>query len=98
MISILVCVWIEHGKSGCLCDLGHHRRVCFGSESMTKLIDIRHQEMLCRERALVELERKEFWLEQADEWAQRALAEIASELQAMAKEGQTRRNTSDVSS
>ena len=72
--------------------------VCFGSESMTKLIDIRNQEMLCRERALVELERKEFWLEQADEWAQRALAEIASELRAMVKEGQTRPNTSDVSS
>lgn len=50
---------------------------------MTKLIDIRNQEMLCRERALVELERKEFWLEQADEWAQRALAEIASELQVL---------------
>lgn len=62
--------------------------VCFGSESVTKLVDIRNQEMLCRERALVELERKEFWLEQADEWAQRALAEIASELQAMAKERQ----------
>jgi hypothetical protein len=27
MTSILVCVWIEHGKSGCLCDLGHHRRL-----------------------------------------------------------------------
>jgi uncharacterized protein YdaU (DUF1376 family) len=54
--------------------------------------------MLCRERALVELERKEFWLEQADEWAQRALAEIAAELRAMVKEGQTRPNTSDVSS
>jgi hypothetical protein len=65
---------------------------------MMKLVDIRNQEMLCRERALVELERKEFWLEQADEWAQRALAEIASELQAMVKEWQTRPNTSDVPS
>jgi hypothetical protein len=49
---------------------------------MTRLIEIRNQEMLCRERALTEPERKEFWLAQADEWAQRALNEIASDLQA----------------
>jgi hypothetical protein len=27
MISILICVWIEHRKSACLCGLGHHRRL-----------------------------------------------------------------------
>jgi hypothetical protein len=47
---------------------------------MTSLAEIRNEEMLCRERALVEPERKEFWLEQADEWAQRALNVIASDL------------------
>ena len=55
---------------------------------MTRLIEIRNQEMLCRERALTDPERKEFWLSQADEWAQRALNEIASDLQAMAHMGQ----------
>ena len=50
---------------------------------MTRLIEIRNQEMLCRERALTEPERKEFWLAQADEWAQRALNEIASDLEAV---------------
>ena len=55
---------------------------------MTRLIEIRNQEMLCRERALTEPERKEFWLGQADEWAQRALNEIASDLQAIAPMGQ----------
>jgi hypothetical protein len=55
---------------------------------MTRLIEIRNQEMLCRERALTEPERKEFWLAQADEWAQRALDEIASDLQAIAPMGQ----------
>ena len=54
---------------------------------MTRLIEIRNQEMLCRELALTEPERKEFWLEQADEWAQCALNEIASDLQAMAHIG-----------
>ena len=55
---------------------------------MTRLIEIRNQEMLCRERALAEPERREFWLAQADEWAQRALNEIASDLQAIAPMGQ----------
>ena len=50
---------------------------------MTRLIEIRNQEMLCHERALNEPERKEFWLEQADEWAQRALNAIASDLEAV---------------
>ena len=55
---------------------------CFGA-TMTSLVEIRNDEMLCRERALVEPERKEFWLEQADEWAQRALNLIASDLEAV---------------
>ena len=32
---------------------------------------------MCRERALLEPERKMFWLAQAEEWEQRALDEIA---------------------
>ena len=55
---------------------------------MTTLIEIRNQEMMCRERALTEPERKEFWLAQANEWAQRAIDEIASDLQAMTHMGQ----------
>ena len=55
---------------------------------MTRLIEIRNQEMLCREQALTEPERREFWLAKADEWAQRAIDEIASDLQAMAHTGQ----------
>jgi hypothetical protein len=57
---------------------------------MTRLIEIRNQEMLCRERALTEPERREFWLAEADEWAQRALNEIASDLQAMTHMGSDR--------
>jgi hypothetical protein len=49
---------------------------------MTSLVEIRNEEMLCRERALVEPERKQFWLKQADEWAKRALNAIASDLEA----------------
>ena len=45
---------------------------------MNKLIEIRNQELMCRERALVETERSEFWLAKAEEWGQRALDEIAS--------------------
>jgi hypothetical protein len=44
---------------------------------MNKLIEIRNQEMICRERALLESERRAFWLEKAEEWQQRALDEIA---------------------
>jgi hypothetical protein len=32
---------------------------------------------MCRERALLDSERKTFWLAQAEEWEQRALDEIA---------------------
>ena len=44
---------------------------------MNKLIEIRNQEMMCRERALLDSERRDFWLAKAEEWAQRALDEIA---------------------
>ena len=44
---------------------------------MDKLIEIRNQEMMCRERALSDFERRDFWLAKAEEWAQRALDEIA---------------------
>jgi hypothetical protein len=37
----------------------------------------RNQEMMYRERALLDTDRKEFWLAKADEWAQRAVDEIA---------------------
>jgi hypothetical protein len=44
---------------------------------MNTLIEIRNQEMMCRERALLDSERREFWLAKAEEWGQRALDEIA---------------------
>jgi hypothetical protein len=46
-------------------------------EFMKKLAEIRNQEFMCRERALLDSERKIFWLAQAEEWEQRALDEIA---------------------
>jgi hypothetical protein len=45
---------------------------------MNKLAEIRNQEMMCRERALLDTDRRAFWLAKADEWAQRASVEIAS--------------------
>jgi hypothetical protein len=42
---------------------------------MSRIAEIRNQEMMYRERALLDTDRKEFWL--ADEWAQRAVDEIA---------------------
>jgi len=45
---------------------------------MNKLIEIRNQEMMCRERALLDSERRDFWLAKAEEWGQHALDEIAS--------------------
>jgi hypothetical protein len=48
-----------------------------GVEFMNKLVEIRSQEFICRERALLDSERKTFWLAQAEEWEQRALDEIA---------------------
>jgi hypothetical protein len=44
---------------------------------MEKLVEIRSQEFLCRERAAFDSERRAFWLAQAEEWEQRALDEIA---------------------
>lgn len=44
---------------------------------MKRLIEIRNQEFLCRERALLDSERKIFWLAQAEEWERCALDEIA---------------------
>ncbi len=44
---------------------------------MNKLAEIRSQELMCRERAALDAERKVFWLAQAEEWEQRALDEIA---------------------
>ena len=44
---------------------------------MDKLVEIRSQEFLCRERAAFDSERRAFWLAQAEEWGQRALDEIA---------------------
>jgi hypothetical protein len=45
---------------------------------MNKLIEIRNQEMMCRERALLDATRREFWLEKAEDWEKRAVDEIAS--------------------
>jgi hypothetical protein len=44
---------------------------------MKRLVEIRNQEFLCRERAACDSERRGFWLAQAEEWEQRALDEIA---------------------
>jgi hypothetical protein len=44
---------------------------------MDKLVEIRSQEFLCRERAASDSEQRAFWLAQAEEWGQRALDEIA---------------------
>jgi hypothetical protein len=44
---------------------------------MNRLVEIRSQETLCRERAAFDLDRRLFWLAQAEEWEQRALDEIA---------------------
>jgi hypothetical protein len=44
---------------------------------MNKLVEIRSQESICRERAALDSKRRGFWLAQAEEWEQRALDEIA---------------------
>ena len=44
---------------------------------MNRLVEIRSQEFLCRERAALDSERRGFWLAQAEAWEQRALDEIA---------------------
>jgi hypothetical protein len=45
---------------------------------MNRLVEIRKKEFMCRERALLDSERKIFWLAKAEEWEKRALEEIAS--------------------
>jgi hypothetical protein len=45
---------------------------------MNRLIEIRRQELLCRERASLDSKRRIFWLAEAEEWEQRALDEIAT--------------------
>jgi hypothetical protein len=44
---------------------------------MNRLVEIRRQEHLCRERASHDSEHKSFWLAEAEVWEQRALDEIA---------------------
>ena len=44
---------------------------------MNRLVEIRSQEYLCRERATFDCERRAFWQARAEEWEQRALDEIA---------------------
>jgi hypothetical protein len=44
---------------------------------MNKVIEIRNQEYICRERALLDRDHRPFWLAKAKEWEQRALDEIA---------------------
>ena len=48
---------------------------------MSELAEIRNQELLCRERALLDRDRREFWLAEAHEWSQRAVNEIALQIQ-----------------
>ncbi len=54
---------------------------------MDKLAEIRSQELICRERALSDTDRKAFWLAEAEEWAQRALDEIAFDFREARGEG-----------
>jgi len=44
---------------------------------MKRLVEIRSQEYICRERAMLDFKHKSFWLAQAEEWEQRARDEIA---------------------
>lgn len=44
---------------------------------MKRLVEIRNQEFICRERAMLDAEHKIFWLAQAEEWEARAREEIA---------------------
>jgi hypothetical protein len=44
---------------------------------VNKVVEIRSQEHLCRERAALDAQRRMFWLSQAEEWEKRALEEIA---------------------
>ena len=44
---------------------------------MKKLIEFRNEELLCRELALSEPERRDYWNERADDWERLALDFIA---------------------
>ena len=44
---------------------------------MNRLIEIRSQESLCRERAALDSKRRSFWLAEAEQWERCALDEIA---------------------
>jgi hypothetical protein len=44
---------------------------------MKKLVEIRSQELMCRERAMLDSQHRLFWLAEAEAWEQRALDEIA---------------------
>jgi len=44
---------------------------------MNRLVEIRSQESMCRERAALDSKHRLFWLAQAEQWEQRALDEIA---------------------
>jgi hypothetical protein len=44
---------------------------------MNRLVEIRSQEQMCRERAALDSEHRVFWLARAEEWEKRALDEIA---------------------
>jgi hypothetical protein len=44
---------------------------------MNKLVAIRGQEAICRERAALDSQRRLFWLAKAEEWERCALDEIA---------------------
>jgi hypothetical protein len=50
---------------------------CGSGVFMKKLVEIRSQEFMCRERAMLDSERRIFWLAEAEAWEQRALDEIA---------------------
>jgi hypothetical protein len=68
------------GQALSVSDIGRAPWVGFtpsGVEVMNKLVEIRSQEFICRERAALDFERRSFWLAQAEQWEQRALDEIA---------------------
>jgi hypothetical protein len=48
-----------------------------GAEFMNRLVEIRQQESICRERASLDSEHRIFWTARAEEWEQCALDEIA---------------------
>lgn len=54
------------------------RAAAFRTQGMNRLVEIRSQEHLCRERAASDVQRRRFWLAQAEEWEKQALEEIVS--------------------